>query len=254
MRREVAALEEERDLLLRSLDDLDAEHAAGDIDDADYEALRDSYTARAATVLHRLEEQAGEERRGAEAGSGVRDRRSRAVRITVGAGLIAFAVLAGVVLANTMGERGVDDQLTGGIDRSARTMVVRCQELGSTGGDLIGSLECFDEILAVDPENAEALTYRGWYVLLAGGSLQSGSRSPADDEAARELIDAGLAYLDRAIAADPALPDPYAFRATAYDRLGESELVCADLAELRSLDPPQFFLDQTASLADRNGC
>ena len=50
-----AALEEERDFLLRSLDDLEREHDAGDIDETDYEGLRDDYTVRAATVLRSLD-------------------------------------------------------------------------------------------------------------------------------------------------------------------------------------------------------
>jgi len=49
-----SALEEERDFCLRSLRDLDAERDAGDIDEADYETLRDSYTSRAAVVLRQL--------------------------------------------------------------------------------------------------------------------------------------------------------------------------------------------------------
>jgi tetratricopeptide (TPR) repeat protein len=42
---------EERDHLLRSLDDLDRELAAGDIDLHDYETLRADYTTRAAAIL-----------------------------------------------------------------------------------------------------------------------------------------------------------------------------------------------------------
>ncbi len=50
-----APLEEERDFLLRSIRDLDAEHAAGDMADGDYARLRDDYTARAARVLRALD-------------------------------------------------------------------------------------------------------------------------------------------------------------------------------------------------------
>ena len=50
-----APLEEQRDFLLRSLEDLEREHEAGDIDDHDYEALRDDYTVRAAAVLRALD-------------------------------------------------------------------------------------------------------------------------------------------------------------------------------------------------------
>ena len=35
---QLALLEEEREFLLRSLDDLDAEYAAGDVDEVDYQA------------------------------------------------------------------------------------------------------------------------------------------------------------------------------------------------------------------------
>jgi tetratricopeptide (TPR) repeat protein len=48
-------LVEERDFLLRSLQDLDAERHAGDVDADDYAVLKDGYTARAAAVLRILD-------------------------------------------------------------------------------------------------------------------------------------------------------------------------------------------------------
>ena len=51
----MAELEEERAFLLRSLDDLDRERDAGDLDEHDYVKLRDGYTARATAVLRELE-------------------------------------------------------------------------------------------------------------------------------------------------------------------------------------------------------
>ena len=45
---------EQRDFLLASLDDLDAEYAAGDLDKRDYDELRDGYVGRAAEVLRAL--------------------------------------------------------------------------------------------------------------------------------------------------------------------------------------------------------
>lgn len=264
------ALEEERDLLLRSLDDLDAEHAAGDLDQDDYEALRDSYTQRAAEVLRQLEgptpkasgTRASADRKGATAapetatdpaGRPTRPRR----RLLVLGGLAVFALIAGLALAQGLGERGVNDSLTGAVDPSSRTRVMECQAQGSgPEGDLLGAIKCFDQVLTVDPENAEALAYRGWYLLLAAGSVQQGGGPtdtvpPADIQA---LIDGGLDYLTRAIEADPTLPDPLAFRAVAYDRLGRSEEACADVAALKALNPPPFFLQQTSALAERNGC
>ncbi|HEY1732847.1 MAG TPA: hypothetical protein VGG23_00270, partial [Acidimicrobiales bacterium] len=49
-----SVLEEEREFFLRSLRDLEAERAAGDIDEVDYLALRDDYTVRAAHILRQL--------------------------------------------------------------------------------------------------------------------------------------------------------------------------------------------------------
>ena len=51
----LAALEEERRFLLRSLADLEREHDAGDVDEDDYRELRDGYTARAAATLRSIE-------------------------------------------------------------------------------------------------------------------------------------------------------------------------------------------------------
>ena len=51
----LAILEEERAFLLRSLTDLEREYEAGDVDDQDYVALKDDYTARAAGVLRAIE-------------------------------------------------------------------------------------------------------------------------------------------------------------------------------------------------------
>ena len=49
-------LEAERDFLLRSLDDLEAERDAGNIDDETYRELHDDYTARAAAVIRTIDD------------------------------------------------------------------------------------------------------------------------------------------------------------------------------------------------------
>ncbi len=48
-------MEEERKFLLRSLVDLEREHDAGDVDDVDYQELKDGYTVRAAHTLRAIE-------------------------------------------------------------------------------------------------------------------------------------------------------------------------------------------------------
>ncbi len=67
---DVESLEQERQFLLRSLADLDAEHVAGDLDDDDYRTLTDQYTARAAAVLRALEAAKVAKRRAKAVGGG----------------------------------------------------------------------------------------------------------------------------------------------------------------------------------------
>ena len=94
---ERARLEEERDFLLTSLRDLELEREAGDIDELDHARLRDDYTARAAAVLRALEDHDVALMVTVEE---ARTRRDPRLVALVGAGVLAIAVLAGVLVAS----------------------------------------------------------------------------------------------------------------------------------------------------------
>ena len=51
----LAELAEERTFLLRSLVDLEREHAVGDVDDVDYHELKEGYTVRAGAALRAID-------------------------------------------------------------------------------------------------------------------------------------------------------------------------------------------------------
>lgn len=94
-------LEEQRDFLLASLRDLERERAAGDVDDADYEALRSSYTARAADIIRRLEpDEVVSDSAAAAAG-----KRGVSRRLVGVLAVVAFAVGLGVFVARQSGQR-----------------------------------------------------------------------------------------------------------------------------------------------------
>lgn len=178
-------LEAERDFLLRSIDDLDAERAAGDIDEADYLALRDDYVARAADVLRRLDG-------AAPAHVDVTPtRRGRGVIVVVAS--LALAAMAGMALANSVGSRSEGDPATGSLPDSTSSQLRRAGDLLAEG-EAVAAVKIYDEILKRDPNQPVALAYRGWVVRLAG------------------LKKEGLEYLDRAVAADPSYPDAHFFR------------------------------------------
>ncbi|NNE96668.1 MAG: hypothetical protein HKN24_11640 [Acidimicrobiales bacterium] len=236
-----ASLEAEQKFLLDSLDGLDDELAAGEIDQESFEQLKADYTVRAARVERRL--------RGLETDQTTPAARSGIGRAGWVVGLIAFGIASGLLLARFAGERGVDDNITGSIDESPRQQVFRCQTLGAEG-ELLASFECFDDVLERDPDNAQALAYRGWYGVLASGSAQAAGQ----DDAAAELLAAAGVNLDSAVEADPTYVDARAFRMIVLERLGRVELACDDADVLVDLNPPAQILQLTAPVIERLGC
>ena len=227
----LAALEEQRDFLLRSLDDLEREYEAGDVDDEDYRTLRDDYTHRAAVVLRAIEDRHAA-RRSAEAST------RRSGRVVAGvAGVVLFGVLAGLGVARAAGDRSEGEFITGGIRPTVGQQLFQCQGLAAAG-DVRDALVCYDEIIEQNPANVEAVTYRAWTLVVFAG-----------------MPDFAWPYLDRAVALDAGYPDARAFRAIvllAWCRPDEAlaELEAFDdarpLAEMRSLVYDQYLVGQRA--------
>ncbi|MGH9164377.1 MAG: tetratricopeptide repeat protein, partial [Acidimicrobiales bacterium] len=234
---ERAELEEERDFLLRSLRDLEAERAAGDIDHADYHALRDDYTARAAVALTALGAPGGSGlvaaavpgavRSGSTAGASG----SRRKPLLVGAGVVAFAIAAGAFMARSSGERLPGEPASGSITATGPSDQLARARLLIGRDKTLDAIRLYDTVLAKQPAQPEALTYRGWLVLLAGRQ----SANPA-------LADKGLASIEQAIAADPAYPDAHFFRGLVLfqDRNDPSAAAAELRAFLASSPPAQY--------------
>lgn len=208
----LAALEDQRDFLLASLEDLERELAAGDVDERDYIALKDDYTARAAAVLRSIE--AGRRRVPSRSG-----RRPRGRTVAAVAGVLAFSVLAGLLVAQAAGRRDAGDTLTGGTRQSITEKLNEAGRRGA-GGEVQAAIALYDEVLAVEPEHPEALTYRGWLLTLSGESEE------------------GLTSLLAAATADRDYPDVHAFLAIVFLRNGLVEQADRELERFESLDPP----------------
>lgn len=221
-----AALEEQREFLLRSLEDLEREHEAGDVDEHDYVALKDDYTARAAAVLRALDAPAAPHPRSAG------KRRALARAVGPAALVLVFAVLAGVLVAQAAGRRDSGEVLTGGIRQSITEKLNEAGRRGSAG-EVDAAIELYDEVLADDPGNAEAATYKGWLQTLSG-----------EDEA-------GLESLLAAATAHPEYPDVHAFLAIVFFRNGLVTQAANELDRLDRLDPPASIRDLTADLRSR---
>jgi tetratricopeptide (TPR) repeat protein len=202
-----AALREERRFLLASLRDLEREHEAGDIDDDDYESLKEDYTSRAAAVLHQLEPGGGRaakpradrpsRRSGAGAGNDAppsRPARRRRIVATVTV-ILVVAGLAGGAVATLAGERSPSTGgATGGATAQGPAAQLTKAHTLESQGKATDALKLYDAVLRAQPANVEALTYKGWLLARAG------------------LLDQGLTSLDQAVAADPRYPDAHFFR------------------------------------------
>jgi tetratricopeptide (TPR) repeat protein len=182
---DLADLEEQRTFLVRSLDDLERELAAGDIDALDASTLRDDYTHRLAEVQRAIE--TGRVAIAEQAPPG------RLGRRLVGAVLVvALAGGSGLFVANVAGSRKPGDAITGNItERNFDGLLTQAAQ-AAQDGRFADALENYDTVLDQDPTNVEALSEKG--LLLA--SLALPSKRPT-------LLDEGEKLVRQAIEVEP---------------------------------------------------
>lgn len=223
---ELAALEEQRDFLLTSLDDLEREHDADDIDEHDYQTLRNDYTARAADVLRAIDE-----RRQAFADAKQPASTGRIVAIV--ASVLVFAVVAGVLVAQALGGRAPDQTATGSIRRTPSQDAKRCINRIRPGSDPRPALQCFQKVLKRDPENPVALAYQGWTLNVT--VMTSNALGAA---VAKEFRADAAAFVAKAVRSDPQYSDAQAFAAIIAYQQGRYADAQKSLRALDKSHPP----------------
>lgn len=235
--------QEERAFLLRSLEDLEAERAAGGIDDETYQRLHADYTARAAALL-RAEH-------GEDAPLPNAPPRSTGRRVAVVGGIVVFAAIAAVVLAFALGARLPGQTITGGTGEDQVSDTERERALESvvaanpddpsahlalarfrmSAGDGSGALTEFQAAAGLDPSNPEPFAYSGWLVRLQG------------------YPEEGLQLLDKAIEVDADYADARFFRAFILLRdLKRPAAAVPDLQQYLVLEPESPLADQVRNL------
>jgi len=219
---DLAALEEQRDFLLRSLQDLEREHAAGDLEDDDYHELRDDYTGRAAETLRAIDEQRA-------AFADARGPKSRTRTLAIFGAVIAFAVVAGLLVANSIGARKAGDTITGGIDSQASPSQKAQACIQKMQGAPTEAIDCFKAVLDDDPKNPVALTWLGWTLELTATNL-------AGDQAT-QVQSAAAGFVEQAVAANPDYSIARAFRAIIAFRHGDYAEAKQYLADFRARKP-----------------
>ena len=159
----------------------------------------------------------------ADSGTGCRGAgtpRATSNRTLVLVGVAVVAVVAGVLVAYTAGDRTAGDALTGDIRSSTRTLLAEAGVAAPAAAETL-----YTRVLEIQPSNVEALAYRGW------------SRWRTGDRAAA-LVD-----LNEAIFLDDAYADVRVFRASARHADGDHTGAAVDLTVLDGLDAPPIVGD-----------
>ena len=209
--------DDDREFLRRSIEDLDREHAAGDLTDADHAELRAKYEARLT-------------------GSGPIPTRQGASgwgqKLVWAVVVAAIGVGAGVGVASFAGEREPGEQVSGELpattDDRLRQAAERFQE-----GDARGAVELYQEILDENPEDVRALTYLGWTLRnIAGGDAR--------------LQDAAVGFIEQALEVDDEFAEAWFFRGVIFLRDEDDPAKAVDALRLALANEPSSDLEAAA--------
>jgi tetratricopeptide (TPR) repeat protein len=171
-------LQDERTFLLRSLEDLDREHEAGDLSDEDHAALHDEYVARAAALLRSdvapavsVPKEPEEVAAPAVAAAPRPVRRRRGVLVAAGVvvllGVVVWAVVAHV--SNRLPGQTLDGSISLSPAQQTQRTLAQAQSLEGEGDDL-DALKLYQSVLKQHPEQQEALAEVGWLEYEAGAA------------------------------------------------------------------------------------
>jgi hypothetical protein len=213
-------LEEERDFLLRSLRDLETEHDVGDIDDTDYETLKDDYTVRAAAVLRVLsgrhppaEPAPAPELPPTTGGTDGPTPETFLRRHRRGVVIVASGV--GYALTASSSHRVAGETITGeNVGQSSIAQLLQEANHAEVQGNSLAELKDTRAILAKDPTQPEALTLEGWVL--------AQTQQP-------KLLAQGIGFLKLAEEIDPGLAQAHAYRGIALLSEGDNRAAIPEL-------------------------
>jgi hypothetical protein len=159
--------------------------------------------------------------------------RSRGRIAALVAGVILFAVIAGVLVAQALGGRAPDQTATGDIRQTPSQEAKRCVGRISPGADPRPALRCFQNVLKTDPQNPVALAYQGWTLNLT--VMTTSNLQPA---AAKQFRDDAARFVAQAVKADPGYSDALAFAAIIALQSGKPAEAQKALQALDRSKPP----------------
>jgi tetratricopeptide (TPR) repeat protein len=209
-----------------------------------YEQLHADYTARAAAVLRQL-------RDGLDVGLPEAPKPRGARRWLPAAAIVAFAVTAAILLAQSAGTRQPGGSLTGNDPNTTVNAQQRKTTLAKAvqdhpddynarlayarfllNGDPQQAVEQYDAAAKLAPKQPEPLAYGGWIRALVAGQLQPGQDRDL-------LVQSAMTRFTRAIEVAPNYADSFVFRGITRMRLtADTDGAIADFRRFLQLAPP----------------
>lgn len=245
-------LQDERDMLFTSLEDLEREHDRGELSDEDYALLHDRYTVRAAKVLRALDEARTPtpvtlaEPGPPDASDDARARRSIRSRrrwwAVAGASLVVI-VVAIVVVAGATSSRLPGGASTGSVSLGAGQLEHRTLEQAEVlegQGNASGALELYHQVLEKHPMQEEALAESGWLEFEAGVKAESAS-----------ALSDGQNEEEKAERADPSAPSPHLYLGSMLFVEGDAKDAVTQFRAFLASSPPSSSVQSAAPFIER---
>ena len=247
------ALGAERDFLLKSLDDLEAEHESGGIDDESYAQLHDDYTARAAATLRAL-------RDGVDARPEPAPPVPRRRRLVIIAAVVMFALVAGGALAAALGARLPGQTSSGNTqsssDAAAKRLARVIQSLQAkvnaspddydarlalahayeANGDLRNALAQSDAAISINGDRPQAHANAGRVLFIAAKEIK-------DKNTRAQFVAEANAAFDTALQKDPDYTEANYFRSVLEYSITQYENAQADLQTYLAKTPNGPYAD-----------
>ena len=199
---------EQKEFLLKSLQELDQELESGNLSSDDHDMLVRRYTRELADITE--SEKA--------ASSGQQSKKGyRTKALLWSLGVVLLGVVAGITVSQTSGDRSEGESITGSIRKSVNTQISEAQMLLGNRDRWGEAIEIFDQVLEVQPSNVEAMTYRSWL------NYQSGADA-----------DIQIAAWEEVLVLEPSYPDALVFISIALSNEGRYSQAATYLDELRS--------------------
>ena len=199
---------EQKEFLLKSLQELDQELESGNLSSDDHDILVRRYTRELADITE--SEKA--------ASSGQQPKKGyRTKALLWSLGVVLLGVVAGITVSQTSGDRSEGESITGSIRKSVNTQISEAQMLLGNRDRWGEAIEIFDQVLEVQPSNVEAMTYRSWL------NYQSGADA-----------DIQIAAWEEVLVLEPSYPDALVFISIALSNEGRHSQAATYLDELRS--------------------